>query len=341
MAQQIPEITAVPTNLKVLKILNQIIKRYNSLADIYTFKGSVETYNDLLAIQNPTVGDVYNVKQEDTEHGVAAGSNFVWDGTVWDNLGMSLDGLVRKINGFVPDDLGAVIFQYIKNIEDDDGTLTVTTRNGEEESTLTINTGKVKTVNGEEPDENGNITIDIPQPTITLDMVYPVGSIYLSTNATNPAVLFGGTWEAYAQGRVLIGAGTGTDSRSEKKTFAAGDTGGEYNHQLTVEEMPSHDHGNGGSHSHIGTTSSAGSHTHTIHCVNENGTSGGTSADGVSYYTKAYLPRTNTTTDTNGTHTHNVTISSSGSHTHAKNGSGEPHMNLQPYITAYIWRRVS
>ena len=159
MAQQIPEITSVPSNSGVLKILNQIIKRYNSLSDIYTFKGSVETYDDLLAIQNPNVGDVYNVKQEDTEHSVAAGSNFVWDGTVWDNLGMSLDGLVKKINGFTPDDLGAVIFKYIKNIEDDDGTLNITVREGESETQLTIQTGKVKTVNGVEPDTEGNIQI--------------------------------------------------------------------------------------------------------------------------------------------------------------------------------------
>lgn len=156
---QIPEITSLPTNVGVIKILNEIIKRCNSLADVYTFKGSVETYDDLLAIQNPNIGDVYNVKQEDTEHGIAAGSNFVWDGTVWDNLGMSLDGLVRKINGFTPDDLGSVIFKYIKSIEDEDGTLNITVREGESETQLTIQTGKVKTVNGVEPDTEGNIQI--------------------------------------------------------------------------------------------------------------------------------------------------------------------------------------
>lgn len=159
MANQISEITSVPSNAMVIKILNEIIKRYNSLADVYTFKGSVQTYDDLLAIQNPNVGDVYNVIQEDAEQGIAAGSNFVWDGTTWDNLGMNLDGLVKKINGFTPDDLGSVVFQYIKNITDNDGTLTITIRNGEKESTITIDTGKVKTVNGEEPDEQGNIQI--------------------------------------------------------------------------------------------------------------------------------------------------------------------------------------
>lgn len=159
MAQQINEITKIPSNSEVIKILNQIIKRYNSLGDLYQYKGSVQTYDDLLAIQNPQIGDVYNVIQEDAEEGIAAGSNFAWNGTEWDNLGMGMDGLVKKINGFTPDDLGAVIFQYIKNIEDDDGTLTVTIRNGEEETQLTIQTGKVKTVNGVEPDNEGNIQI--------------------------------------------------------------------------------------------------------------------------------------------------------------------------------------
>ena len=166
MATPIDEITKVPSNSQVIRILNQVIKRYNSLGNLYQYKGSVQTYDDLLAIQNPAIGDVYNVVQEDPEEGVAAGSNFAWNGTEWDNLGMSLDGLVKKINGFTPDDLGAVVFQYIKNITDNDGTLTITIRNGESESTITIDTGKVKTVNGEEPDETGNISIEVPQPTI-------------------------------------------------------------------------------------------------------------------------------------------------------------------------------
>ena len=71
---------------------------------------------------------------------------------------------------------------------------------------------------------------------------YPVGSIYLSTNETSPADLFGGTWEAYGQGRTLVGVGTGEDTRGEQLEFLINQTGGEYKHLLTVEEMPSHSH---------------------------------------------------------------------------------------------------
>ena len=61
---------------------------------------------------------------------------------------------------------------------------------------------------------------------------YPVGSIYLSTSSTSPATLFGGTWQRI-QDRFLLCAGS---------TYAAGKTGGEATHTLTVAEMPSHSH---------------------------------------------------------------------------------------------------
>ena len=66
-----------------------------------------------------------------------------------------------------------------------------------------------------------------------LDKVYPVGSIYMSTNATSPATLFGGEWKALDEGRVLIGANS---------TYPVNSTGGEFEHTLTIDEMPRHNH---------------------------------------------------------------------------------------------------
>lgn len=57
---------------------------------------------------------------------------------------------------------------------------------------------------------------------------YPVGSIYMSVNSTNPGELFGGTWEQI-QGRFLLGQGSG---------YSVGAMGGEANHALSVSELP-------------------------------------------------------------------------------------------------------
>ena len=65
-----------------------------------------------------------------------------------------------------------------------------------------------------------------------VDLVYPVGSLYMSTNSTNPSTLFGGTWQPYAQGRCLIGAGEGDDGTTSM-SFAPDSTGGKYKVDLT------------------------------------------------------------------------------------------------------------
>ena len=54
-----------------------------------------------------------------------------------------------------------------------------------------------------------------------LDRIQPIESLYFSTSSTSPASLFGGTWERYAQGRVMVSA-SDTD-----KDFTVGKTGGE------------------------------------------------------------------------------------------------------------------
>lgn len=75
------------------------------------------------------------------------------------------------------------------------------------------------------------------------NQLYPVGHIIVSGNPANPATYLGfGTWEAQGTGRVLVGVGTGVDSRGESVGFTLGQYGGEYRHQLTIPELASHTH---------------------------------------------------------------------------------------------------
>lgn len=65
-----------------------------------------------------------------------------------------------------------------------------------------------------------------------LDLVYPVGSVYISYNSTSPAALFCGSW-TQIQGRFLL---------ASDGAHPAGSTGGEATHTLTEGEMPRHVH---------------------------------------------------------------------------------------------------
>lgn len=61
-----------------------------------------------------------------------------------------------------------------------------------------------------------------------IDLVYPVGAVYISYKSDNPVSLFGGSWTAITGRFLYMNAGTGT--------------GGENTHKLTISEMPSHNH---------------------------------------------------------------------------------------------------
>ena len=132
---------------------------------------------------------------------------------------------------------------------------------------------------------------------------HPIGSIEVNVSGTNPGTYLGGTWEAFGPGRVLIGVGTGTDANNTSQTFSSAEViGGEYTHKLTVAEMPSHKH-------QIKTNNDDWNNS-------ANGGKYGTTHDGAnSWY------NTNWYTENSG-------------------GNGA-HNNIQPYITAYFWKRIS
>ena len=65
-----------------------------------------------------------------------------------------------------------------------------------------------------------------------VDLIYPVGSIYMSVNDVSPALWIGGVWERI-EGRFLLAADA---------DHGAGTEGGEAAHTLSVEEIPAHTH---------------------------------------------------------------------------------------------------
>lgn len=149
--------------------------------------------------------------------------------------------------------------------------------------------------------------------------IYPVGSIYMSVNNTNPSTFLGGTWVAWGQGRVPVGVGT------SDRTFAANESGGYSTHTLTEAQMPAH------THTVSGTAVSNGAHYHRAgYQRQDNYGSGALDAMHWSNYSDGSV-----STSTDGAHTHTV------SGTAASKGSSQAHNNLQPYITCYMWKRTA
>ena len=140
-----------------------------------------------------------------------------------------------------------------------------------------------------------------------LDWFYPVGTIYETTSSDLDTVAkmnahFGGTWEAYGSGRVLVGKSTDAEFN------ALGKTGGAKTHTLTTAEMPSHSHTVTQNFTRFASTgSNVPTVAGTIHL-----SSVGSAFDNIDRI-----------------------ITSSGS------GSGSAHNNLQPYIVVYRYRRIS
>lgn len=147
-----------------------------------------------------------------------------------------------------------------------------------------------------------------------LDRTYPVGSIYMSVNNTNPKDLFGGTWVAWGAGRVPVGfsGGDGNFNSSEK-------TGG--SKTINIE----HNHGLSNARAAVGRADSstttisytAGGNPHNVYFDREFSYWGGIA--GVSKHA----------TDT------------SLIYGNTNNGGSTAASVLQPYITCYMWKRTA
>lgn len=143
-------------NMLVYK--GQVIIDFNKLADKYTkaeidamissvfvYKGTVATYDDLLAIQNPKVGDCYNVQADD--------HNYAWNGTTWDKLA----GVIDLSDYYTSSQVDSLIAGLRSQIS-------------------SLNVG-VLSINNELPDSTGNI--DINKET---KIFYHLGEIFTVSN---------------------------------------------------------------------------------------------------------------------------------------------------------------
>lgn len=121
---------------------------------------------------------------------------------------------------------------------------------------------------------------------------HPVGSLYLTTVATDPATVFGiGTWKLWGAGKVPVCVDVNDPDFNKVEKI-----GGEKVHTLTAEENAKHDH--------------------LLNLKSVEVASG--SGTWVAQYTE------------NGQNIYSL-----------KSSGGQAHNNLPPYITCYIWKRIS
>lgn len=135
-----------------------------------------------------------------------------------------------------------------------------------------------------------------------VDMIYPIGSIYITTSSVNPGITFGGTW-TQLKNRFLLGA---------SDTYKAGSTGGEATHTLTVNEMPNHTH-------YV-------SFDHNESWDWYTGYTGSNGRNGINY--NSYVWKTA------GYKYNDIGEMSS-------TGGGKAHNNIPPYLAVYIWERTA
>lgn len=167
-----------------------------------------------------------------------------------------------------------------------------------------------------------------------VDMIYPVGSIYMSVNNASPSTLFGGTW-VQIQDKFLLASGP---------NYTNGNTGGSDTHRLNANELPAHTH-------------VIPEHSHKIDALNldriqmykEDTISETTpglyiNAQGSYITDRGMVPfRAGTSLSSGNEWVHTVpsTTSWSQATTSGSTGNGQAFSTMPPYLVVNVWQRTA
>ena len=171
--------------------------------------------------------------------------------------------------------------------------------------------------------------------------VYPVGSIYINaSNSANPRtyLLGGGSsdWQAFTQGRTMVGVGATTDLHQSSVNFSSGQTeAGSTRIVLEAKHLPEHQHVGG--YTQVESRGSEFGRADTIeresHRVDENILGfEGADFDNEPLLTSREIFLADSSLDhdvppLNETHPNGFNV-------------GQSHNNVQPYRVSYVWKRV-
>lgn len=172
------------------------------------------------------------------------------------------------------------------------------------------------------------------------DLIYPVGSVYISVNNINPSILFGyGTWELInisSDGGILVqyDADNGYFDLPGQNHGSSYGPGSWSTHEttLTVNQIPAHTHG---SKTLTGTITFRDANTSDHNTVLD--------ATGITSFGKSKWSGTHAGLSTSQMSTYyynNVTVKATHEHTSVGGGQGHRHLCVPPYMTVCMWKRV-
>lgn len=155
-----------------------------------------------------------------------------------------------------------------------------------------------------------------------VNIVYPVGSIYMSVNDVSPQTLFGGEWEAI-QGRFLLGADA---------SVPAGSEGGEAEVALQEAHTPPHTHT---ADAITGYFRPRGADASAFWNGSGGASANGAFSIGATWESGYYMGRAS------GLGKAVSQIDFNATPVIHEAGGGEAHNNMPPYLAVYMWKRTA